>query len=222
MMDTFALRVDAAAREVTPHEAVIPSRAAAILRDWRARGVQDTPVMLFESGGRLIVADGHHRLEAARRAAAELGRAVTIAAAVRPIGEIRPAHKVIRSAPDGWIERCRARLRVGQRSLVLRADGSGEEAARLVWDAAELALEGVVWEIEGDADAAVDAVAGGAVAAILVPALTLAEVLAAAESGALLPPRSTNFHPKLDRLDVAFPLFAELLIPDSKPPPRRT
>jgi hypothetical protein len=83
------------------------------------------------------------------------------------------------------------------RSGVAHFDGGGYPVAVVlhhVWRAARLDDPEVVWEIEGDASRALQR---GSVATLLVPAVRLVDVIHAARSGELLPPRSTNFQPKL-------------------------
>jgi hypothetical protein len=65
-----------------------------------------------------------------------------------------------------------------------------------IWETYDLTHPGVEWSIEANRDQALAHLANGAAAVILMPQLTLADVRAAALSGRLLPPRSTNFQPK--------------------------
>jgi hypothetical protein len=218
--DLEILNVDGAvAARVLPHEELEPARVERIVEAWRRGGIQQTPIMLVRSRAALIVADGHHRWEAARRLAEDRSCPIRVIVRYwRPAGDrhyIAPAHRIIHSAPAGWVESCRAALR--RRLRVVEAEGPGlafctaagierfdcegltaADQLRLLWELAPLDGAGEVdWQIEGDATAAAEApLRRGAHAAILAPALTMEDVVTAATSGRLLPPRSTNFQPK--------------------------
>lgn len=191
------------------HEQTIPSRVDRLVAAWRESGIQQTPVMLFGEV-RWIVADGHHRLAAARK----LGVRVAAAVVARPA--ILPAHRVIHRAPAGWVERMRRAipLKKGHGPLAI-ATASGTDCfdcggmgavdqMRLLWEASDLDGPGVEWSIEGDREKALAAIGLGAAAVILVPAIAMEDVVAAAESGVLLPPRSTNFQPKPAESSIRF------------------
>jgi hypothetical protein len=214
------------AARVLPHEELEPARVERIVEEWRRSGIQHTPITLVRSGAALIVADGHHRWEAARRLAETHARPIRVMVRYwMPTGNghrIAPAHRIVKAAPAGWAEQCRAALR--RRLRVVETGGAGlalctasgidrygcealtaADQLRLLWELAP--LTGFDWQIEADAIAAADApLRQGAQAAILVPVLTLDEVVAAATSGRLLPPRSTNFQPKPIEGSIRFPI----------------
>ncbi len=221
--------VDPAGVSVLPHEEIVPARVESLMREWIASGVQETPITVLVDDARLparlIVADGHHRCEAARRMAAARARRVAVAARFFSLADqtalIMPTHRVIHRAPEGWASACQARLRArlsrvengslafcSQGSVVERYDGGGLDAVaqlRLLETVAE--LDTCEWTIESDEAQALDELAAGrAEAVILVPALTVEDVLGAAMSGRLLPPRSTNFQPKPVESSIRFPL----------------
>ena len=218
--------VDPFSASILPHEEIVPSRVESLVRALSVSGVQETPITVLVDGQlppRLIVADGHHRCEAARRLAGLRGAPMAVAARFVDCGgaTIRPAHRVVRHGPDGWAARCAAKLRArlspgadpgtlafcSRGSAVERYDCaglSGVEQMRLLNDLCDESLD---WTIEADESRALEELrAGRAEAAILVPALTIEDVLAAATSGRLLPPRSTNFQPKPQEASIRFVL----------------
>lgn len=214
--------VDPSGAGPLPHEQIISERADALVCAWSESAVQETPITVLVDGGlppRLIVADGHHRCEAARRLAAARGIRVAMAARFFDSGAvIRPAHRVVRRADVGWAERymdgLRRRLGPGSGPVEFhvgghaeRYDCSGLSAVEQMRRLSELDQEDYEWTIEDEESRALEELAsGGAEAVILVPAVTLDEVLAAASSGKLLPPRSTNFQPKPPESSIRFVL----------------
>lgn len=208
--------VDPSSPSPLPHERIIPARVEALVEEWSATGVQDTPITVFVDGRLppgLIIADGHHRCAAARLLAERRQARIAVAARFFDQGAtIRPAHRVFRHhAPHAWVTRLRERLGPGAGPLgSTRQDGEIEwfdctglnavEQMRLLH---ELDDGGYAWSIEGDVDRA-----RLAEAAILVPALSLEDVIAAAATGELLPPRSTNFQPKPPEASIRFVLTA--------------
>jgi hypothetical protein len=210
--DGFVL-VDASSPSPLPHEEIVPSRVDSLVREWSESAVQETPVTVLVEGSlppRLIIADGHHRCAAARELAELRGKRVAVAARFFDEGAtIQPAHRVFRQAPLVWVERLRDRLGPGKGPLAFCARGSrierfnckglsAVEQMRLLHELDDGACE---WTIEGDSDQVVRAHA-----AIIVPALTLDDVLEAATTGRLLPPRSTNFQPKPPESSIRFVL----------------
>ena len=224
-----AVLVDPDGLSILPHEEISPARVDAFVREWtQSGGVQETPITVLVDAGlpaRSIIADGHHRCAAARVMARRSGKPVAVAArffsqteqAVR----IMPAHRVIRGTGDeGWVQRCAALLRErlrpaqGTGSLGFGVRGgqveryeSGElspvDQMHLLHSLAE--LDGCDWTIEAEeSEALAELAAGRAEAIILVPTLTLADVLTAATTGRLLPPRSTNFQPKPPDSSIRF------------------
>lgn len=207
------------------HEQTDPARVERLRRELLQSGLQRTPVTLFarslHAASPLYVADGHHRL-----AALSLLGASRIAAHVYALDlgtpQILPAHRIIRSAPAGWLDQIRqalhARLPLQSHGPLALCWPGGEErfaprgaadTLRLLWQISPLHHPDFEWSITGDDAAARAELDQGALAAILVPAVTLAEVMAAADSGRLLPPRCTNFQPKPQENSIAFPLASE-------------
>lgn len=223
--------VDPGRVAILPHEETLRARVDALAGEWsQSGGVQETPItVLVEDAlpARSIIADGHHRCAAARVMALRSGKPVAVAArffsqteqAVR----IMPAHRVIRrTGDDDWAQRCGALLRerlhpatrAGNGSLAFGARGGELERyeceglnpvdqLRLLHSLAD--LDGCDWTIEAEEGKALaELEAGHAEAVILVPVLTLADVLTAATTGRLLPPRSTNFQPKPRESSIRF------------------
>jgi len=181
------------------HEQVIAALVDPIAEAWSNGLPQETPVLILCADGQRIIADGHHRIAAARRLSAESGRPVQVQAIVAKQLQIRSAHRVIHRAPAGWLEGLKEQLGfrrpVGGAGLGVRENGrtehydcdglTAEQQMRLLWDCADFTAKGLDWSIHGDADAI-----------IFVPAFTCEEVIELAIGKRLLPPRSTNFQPK--------------------------
>ena len=192
------------------HEQVIPSRVQRIVDSWAATGVQQTPVLVFEENGSMLIADGHHRIAAGRQI-----RAVRIRAIVIQQPVLKSAHRTIQAAPPGWIEAVQDRLRTlpltfncnglglcrnGQTEFYDCAGMSASAQMRLLWDAADFTDPALAWTVTGVVDPE-------AAATILVPRFSVQEVVAAALGNlGLLPPRSTNFQPKPVEGSIQFPL----------------
>lgn len=224
-LEALRLRDEQRRPRLIRHERIIPTRMSAVRRDLEHAGVQTTPIsVLRHSSGRLYVADGHHRL-----AALEALGLPSVCARVYPLHHAKPpmihaAHRIVRSAPAGWLVRYRATVRArfpeasaGSVAICWQDGeerfqcGCSVEALRGLWDAAPLDDRSIDWVISGDAQTARDKIrAGDALAAILVPAVTLNEVIAAADSGLLLPPRSTNFQPKPEENSIAYSLAPDI------------
>jgi uncharacterized protein (DUF1015 family) len=163
----------------------------------------------------LVIADGHHRYEAALRFHEEEGTEETahvLAALVStrdPGLAILPTHRIAAQAPpstDGVMDPAEAlrelaalpRDRAG--FVLVRRDGATlVKSDTFALDTAlvdELALEGVRYT--ADAEEAQRAVATGAAqAAFIVRAPTIEQVEAFARAGELMPQKSTYFYPKL-------------------------
>lgn len=166
----------------------------------------------------LVIADGHHRYEAALRFHEEDGTEetahvlATLVSASDPGLVILPTHRVAASAPsdlpgsNGLVDLDRAledfaglpRDHAG--FVLVRAEGATVvESSRAALDTAlvdELPLEGVKYT--ADAEEAEDAVASGAAeAAFIVRAPTIEQVKDFARAGELMPQKSTYFYPKL-------------------------
>ena len=186
-------------RSPLAHEQVIDALVDPIAESWRCGAPQETPVLILRAADRLIIADGHHRIAAARRLSAESGRPVQVQAIIEKQLMLEPAHRVIHRAPTGWLgglkQKLASRLAVGAAGLGVRENGrtehydcdglTSEQQMRLLWDCADFTAKGLDWSIHGEADVV-----------ILVPAFTCEEVISLAINQRLLPPRSTNFQPK--------------------------
>ena len=223
--------VDPGRAAILPHEETSLARVDTLVDEWtQSGGVQQTPITVLIDDrlpARSIIADGHHRCAAAQVLALRSGKPVAVAArffswtenAVR----IMPAHRVIRRTGDNrWAQRCGALLRQRLRPATRNRPGSlafgwrgGEvehydcsglapvDQLRLLHSLADLGS--CEWTIEAEASQArAELEAGRAEAIILVPVLTLADVLTAATTGRLLPPRSTNFQPKPPESSIRF------------------
>lgn len=220
--EALALRDPLGRPQLIRHEQIIPARLGRLREDLLHAGIQTTPITVLRrsSGDHFYVADGHHRVEALESLGAEAVMArVHQLDASPPL--ILPAHRVVRAAPAGWLDECRNALRGrfaiaprGALALCWRSgeerydiqDSSAADILRVLWEGAGLDREGVEWSIAGDAEATRADLQAGALAAILVPAVSLGEVIAAGDSGRLLPPRSTNFQPKPEECSIAFPI----------------
>jgi uncharacterized protein (DUF1015 family) len=162
----------------------------------------------------LVIADGHHRYEAALRFHQEEGTEETahvltaLESTADPGLTIFPTHRVARSAPplvNGTkdvaeaLEELAALPRSQAGFVLVRPEGAALVAAGAGLDTAlvdELELEGV--RFTADAEEARRAVgAGEAAAAFLVRAPTVGQVEEAARSGERMPEKSTYFYPKL-------------------------
>lgn len=210
--------VDRHGTGLLPHEQTRPQRVAALVQAWSQSGaVQKSPVTLLVDPrlpARLIVADGHHRLAAARVLAQRRGSPLALAARFLSLSEhrvtIMPAHRVVRTAPRGWIESCRRRLHcVGEQRSVFTTPPDLGAVEQLRFLDAVVDLGECEWSFEGDKRAVIEELESGrAQAVILYPALAIADVLHAAVTGQLLPSRSTNFQPKPPESSIHFPLAA--------------
>jgi uncharacterized protein (DUF1015 family) len=163
----------------------------------------------------LVIADGHHRYEAALRFHEEEGSEETahvLAALVStsdPGLVIFPTHRLADTAPpvsDGTkgVAEALAELAALPRSragfVVIRPDGASVvESARSALDTElvnELALEGVRYTADvREAERAVSA--GEAAAAFIVRPPTIEQVESFARAGERMPEKSTYFYPKL-------------------------
>ena len=198
---------------VLAHEQVIPSRVQRIVDSWTATGVQQTPVLVFEENGSLLIADGHHRIAAARQICAVRIRAILMQ---QPV-VLLPAHRTIEAAPSGWITGLRDRLRTtlpltsnrnglglccyGQTEFYDCAGMSARAQMQLLWDAADFTHPALVWTVSNVVDPQ-------AQATILVPEFRVEEAVAVAlGNDGLLPPRSTNFQPKPVEGSIRHPLI---------------
>ncbi len=166
--------------------------------------------------GQLLVADGHHRYEAALALASELGEPVRIMALVVPVDDpglrIFPTHRLYANRPDlrelggepqPSLEQALAYVRGEsfERSIAVAYHRGGVEVLR--GEAQELdvqlvdrfGLEGIGYTQSLEhARASVDS--GAADIALLLRPLRIDDVFAAARSGVRMPPKSTYFHPK--------------------------
>jgi uncharacterized protein (DUF1015 family) len=163
----------------------------------------------------LIIADGHHRYEAALRFHEEDGGEetahvlATLVSTSDPGLAILPTHRVASSAPveldgtqplDQALRAFEALPRDRGGFVVVRPEGASlVESGRAALDTAlvdELALEGVRYT--ASAKEAEDAVLSGAAeAAFIVRPPTIEQVEEFARAGKLMPQKSTYFYPKL-------------------------
>jgi hypothetical protein len=204
--------VDPFSAPILLHEQIVPARVDALVREWSQSAVQETPITVLVDGALppgLIVADGHHRYAAARQLAALRGARLAMAARFFDEGAtILPAHRVIRRMPVWW----KVPLSPGDGPLALHTrDGRVQKydctGLSAVDQLRRLVCLECEWTLEGDETKALaELSAGRAEAVLLVPALTMDDVLSAARSGQLLPPRSTNFQPKPPESSIRFEL----------------
>ena len=201
-----------------PEPPAAPDRPAdleATLAGVRSRLWRLDPAVAEDIAPPLVIADGHHRYEAALRFHEEEGSEETahvlaaLASTRDPSLTIFPTHRVARSAPaaqNGTKDVAAAladlaALPSGQAGyVVVRPEGAelvsthtpGLDTALVD----SLGLEDVRYT--PDADEAVGAVeAGRAAAAFLVRAPTVEQVASAARAGERMPEKSTYFYPKL-------------------------
>jgi uncharacterized protein (DUF1015 family) len=192
-----------------------PADLEATLADVTSRLWRLDAAVAEDVGPPLVIADGHHRYEAALRFHEEDGSEETahvlaaLASTRDPSLTIFPTHRVSSSAPaavngtTGVAEALAelAALPLGQAGYVLVRPEGAELVATGVsgLDTAlvdGLGLEGVRYT--PDADEAVGAVqTGQAAAAFLVRAPTVEQVASAARAGERMPEKSTYFYPKL-------------------------
>jgi uncharacterized protein (DUF1015 family) len=179
-------------------------------RLWRARGPDELP-------GQLLIADGHHRYEAAVDLAAEGGREARIMALVvskdDPGVHVFPTHRMFAGRPDlaalqegepfGSLEAALDALRAEpyDRPAVVAYRRSGVELVRGPDGELDVelvdrhGLEGISYTPRlADAVAAVDG--GAADAAYLLRDPRVDDVIAMARRGGRMPPKSTYFFPK--------------------------
>jgi uncharacterized protein (DUF1015 family) len=190
----------------------------ATTRAWRVPDAAE----LAQVGGRLVIADGHHRYETALRfheeeGSEETGYVLAVLVSRRDEGlTIFPTHRLVSGAVPDLDGRFRLTELAGGVSVALEAlaelardhpafvllrpdgavlaEGDGEELDTAVVDG--LSLERVRFTPSAaEAEAAVRT--GGATAAFLVRAPTVEQVAAAALAGERMPQKSTYFFPKL-------------------------
>ncbi|MCM8746044.1 DUF1015 domain-containing protein [Thermomicrobium sp. CFH 73360] len=234
---------------------------------WAVHGSQAAELAALIASRPLVVADGHHRLEAAKRYAQRYVPAgssshpaawvpVHVVDAADPALVVRPIHRLLRWLPCDW-DAIRSHLvdhakivqvirapspdmliratetlaaRVVPHALVVHAEESlevvlpGDDVAKpdallvdtlvlrhvCAFDQAE--LEQVVEYTPDVVEAALAVRSGRAALAILLRPTPLKTVLAWAERGQLLPPKTTYFFPKLPQGLVFFDLADSLTL----------
>jgi Protein of unknown function (DUF1015) len=163
----------------------------------------------------LVIADGHHRYEAARRFHEEDGSDETahvlaaLASSNDPGLTIFPTHRLARSTPPSPNGTKPVGEALADLASLPRAQAAyvvvRPEGAQLVTATApgldtafvdDLGLEDVRYTASAE-EAVAEVGSGRAAAAFLVRAPTVEEVIAAARSGVRMPEKSTYFYPKL-------------------------
>ncbi|MBL8229204.1 MAG: DUF1015 family protein [Bryobacterales bacterium] len=164
----------------------------------------------------LIVADGHHRLFLAQRLARWTGMVTAGVAILSLLDEtpvIRPAHRIIHWAPKGWRRGVERRLEqslglaksadgaiavVSKQRTVYYGQGYGTaDQLHAVEEAIRVSENQIQWSYEGNTERALGAIPQDAETVILLPPVSLHTLLECARTGRPLPPRSSNFDPKL-------------------------
>lgn len=186
------------------------------------------------ANGPLYVADGHHRYETAAAYAADHPEADWMPALIVPVSDpgvaVLPTHRMVRGGPvdrgrfyaaimhdlepaEGRTPHCTVVWPQGREArLVLKSASSGEALAiRLDRHVIRPLLEAAgpsasLHYTPDEAQARASVATEEAAAAVLLPPTRVVDVLAVADGGGFMPPKSTYFYPKVPAGLVLGPL----------------